>query len=52
VKSIRVTYHDVLKQPEEVGRRIAEFLEIPLKVQSMTQQVDGALYRNRSGSTS
>jgi hypothetical protein len=52
VKSIRVAYHDVLKQPEGVGRRIAEFLETPLNVQSMTQQVDGSLYRNRSGSTS
>ena len=52
VKSIRVTYHDVLKQPEEVGRRIAEFLETPLNMQSMTQQVDGSLYRNRIGSTS
>jgi len=52
VKSIRVRYHDVLKQPEEVGRRIAEFLETPLNMQSMTQQVDGSLYRNRIGSTS
>jgi len=51
VKSMRVSYRDVLKQPEEIGRKIAEFLEIPLKVQSMAQQVDGSLYRNRSGST-
>jgi hypothetical protein len=50
VKSIRVPYRDVLKQPEEIGRKIEEFLETPLRVQSMAQQVDGALYRNRSGS--
>jgi len=51
VKSIRVPYRDVLKQPEDIGQKIAVFLEIPLNVQRMTQQVDGSLYRNRSGST-
>jgi len=51
VKSIRVPYRDVLKQPEEIGQKIAGFLKIPLNVQSMAQQVDGSLYRNRSRST-
>jgi len=51
VKSIRVPYHDVLKQPEEIGQKIAGFLEIRLNVQRMAQQVDRSLYRNRSGST-
>jgi hypothetical protein len=51
VKSMRVPYRDVMKHPEKIGQKIAEFLEIPLNVQSMAQQVDGSLYRNRSGST-
>ena len=48
VKSIRVAYHEVLKQPEEVSRNIADFLGIPLGLDAMTQQVDKSLYRNRS----
>jgi hypothetical protein len=49
VKSIRLPYRDVLMQPEEISQKIAEFLEISLNVQGMAQQVDGSLYRNRSG---
>jgi hypothetical protein len=48
VKSILVPYRDVLKQPEEIGRKIAEFLGIPLNVEAMNQQVDASLYRNRT----
>lgn len=47
VKSIRIAYQDALKQPEEVARKIGEFLGIPLDVQAMTLQVDASLYRNR-----
>jgi hypothetical protein len=47
VKSIRVLYHDVLNQPEEIGRNIAEFLGPPLNIGAMIQQVDDSLYRNR-----
>ena len=48
VKSIRVAYDDALKQPKETSRRIADFLELPLNIGAMTQQVDASLYRNRA----
>lgn len=48
VKSIRVPYHDTLKEPEEISRNIAEFLGLPLNVGAMIQQVDDSLYRNRT----
>jgi hypothetical protein len=48
VKSIRVAYHDALEYPEQVSRKLADFIEIPLNVQAMTQQVDASLYRNRT----
>ena len=48
VKSLRVSYHEALKEPEEISRKIAEFLGVPLNFESMTQQVDGSLYRNRA----
>lgn len=48
VKSIRIAYHDAVKQPEEISRQIAEFLGFPLNVESMIAQVDASLYRNRA----
>ena len=48
VRSMRVEYHDVLKEPKHVCRNIADFLGIPLGLDAMTQQVDKSLYRNRS----
>ena len=50
VKAIRVLYHDALNQPEEISRRIAEFLELPLNVEAMIARIDTSLYRNRSNS--
>jgi hypothetical protein len=50
VKSIRVVYHDVLKEPERVSTEIAEFVGVPLNVGAMIGQVDSSLYRNRSTS--
>jgi hypothetical protein len=47
VKALRVPYHMALKSPEEISPKIAEFLSIPLNIESMTQQVDASLYRNR-----
>lgn len=47
VKSIRVSYHDALRQPELISRKIGGFLGIALDVKAMTQQVDASLYRNR-----
>jgi len=51
VKWVRVNYHDALKKPEEISRKLAEFLGIALSIESMTQQVDASLYRNRTNQT-
>ena len=48
VKAIRVPYHDVLSQPKEMGRNLADFLGITLNIDEMCRQVDGSLYRNRA----
>jgi len=48
VKDIRVQYHDVLNQPGEVSEKLRDFLGTPLVIEAMAQQVDPALYRNRS----
>lgn len=48
VGSIRIEYHDALKEPERISRRIVEFLGIPLGIEAMVRQVDASLYRNRS----
>lgn len=48
VKALRVPYHNVLSNPGEVAKQVSDFLEIPLDVDAMTQQVDGSLYRNRA----
>lgn len=47
VKAMRLPYHDVLRQPREISRNLAEFLKQPLKIDAMIQQVDASLYRNR-----
>lgn len=48
VRVIRVPYHDVLKHPADVSRKLCDFLGIPLNVEAMAQQVDSSLYRNRT----
>jgi hypothetical protein len=48
VKALRVQYHDALNRPKDIGQQLAEFLEIPLDVAAMAQQVDDSLYRNRA----
>ena len=48
VKSLRISYGDALKRPQETSQEIAEFLGIPLNIKAMTQQVDASLYRNRT----
>jgi hypothetical protein len=47
VKAMRLPYHDVLKQPREISRNLAEFLKQPLNIDAMIRQVDASLYRNR-----
>jgi hypothetical protein len=47
-KALRVPYHEVLSQPKEIAQRLAQFLEIPVDIEVMIQQVDASLYRNRA----
>jgi len=46
-KAMRLSYHDVLRQPNPISQKLADFLETTLNVEAMTQQVDDSLYRNR-----
>lgn len=48
VRVTRVSYHSILKEPKLVAESLLSFLEIPLNVEAMTQQVDARLYRQRS----
>jgi hypothetical protein len=48
VKTLRVSYHDVLRDGKTIGQKLAEFLGVGLNVEAMTRQVDATLYRNRS----
>jgi hypothetical protein len=48
VRTLRVQYHDVLSRPKEIGQQLGQFLEIPLDLEAMAQQVDASLYRNRA----
>ena len=47
VHVMRVHYHRVLREAENVAEELAKFLGVQLDIGSMTQQVDGTLYRNR-----
>ena len=44
---LRVHYHRVLREPKAVAEEVAAFLQVPLDIEAMVQQVDGSLYRNR-----
>jgi hypothetical protein len=44
---LRLHYHRVLREPQDLSLAVANFLQVPLKIEAMTQQVDGNLYRNR-----
>jgi hypothetical protein len=48
VKTLRVSYHDVLREPEDIGKKLTEFLGVSLNVEAMARQVDASLYRNRA----
>jgi hypothetical protein len=49
VRTLRVPYHEVLRDAEDVAHKIASFLDVGLNVEAMTRAVDATLYRNRSG---
>jgi hypothetical protein len=44
---LRVHYHRVLREPKAVAGDVAAFLQVPLDIEAMVQQVDKNLYRNR-----
>jgi hypothetical protein len=48
VKTLRVSYRDVLQDAEGIGHKLTQVLGIALNVEAMTRQVDATLYRNRS----
>jgi hypothetical protein len=48
VKTLRVLYRDVLKDPTAISNKIVIFLGRDLNIEAMGQQVDSTLYRNRS----
>jgi hypothetical protein len=47
LKLLRVPYHDVLRDPGDIGRKLLQFLAVYLDAEAMARQVDPALYRNR-----
>jgi hypothetical protein len=47
VKALRLPYHEVLKDPAETAKQLADFLGIALNLDAMIEQVDPSLYRNR-----
>ena len=48
VKTLRVPYHEVLRDAETIARKLSEFLNTELNLEAMTRQVDATLYRNRT----
>jgi hypothetical protein len=48
VRTLRVPYHEVLRDAEAIAKKLTEFLGISLNVEAMSQQVDASLCRNRS----
>jgi Sulfotransferase domain len=47
VAVLPVHYHRVIREPKAMAESIAEFLDIPLNIEAMTNAVDQSLYRNR-----
>jgi len=47
VKTLRIPYHEVLRDAEPIAHKIVDFLGVDLDIAAMTQQVDATLYRNR-----
>jgi hypothetical protein len=48
VTTLRVPYHEVLRDAEAIAEKLTQFLGIELNVQAMSAQVDATLYRNRA----
>jgi hypothetical protein len=48
VRALRIPYHEVLQDSKATAKKLADFVELPLDLEAMVQQVDGSLYRNRT----
>jgi hypothetical protein len=48
MKTLYVSYNDVIRQPADEARRVGVFLERELDFEGMVRAVDPALYRNQS----
>jgi hypothetical protein len=48
VKTLRVPYHEVLRDAESVAKTVTQFLGVPLDIEAMTRQADATLFGNRS----
>ena len=48
IRVVRTPYQDLLNHARDVCRKLAAFLEIPLNLEAMAEQVDASLYRNRA----
>lgn len=51
MQSFRISYNDLLQQPQEQARRVREFLGGNLDLERMIDSVDRSLYRNRKESS-
>lgn len=45
----RVEHQDVMREPLRIAESIQQFLQCPLDVLAMSQQIDTSLYRQRAG---
>jgi hypothetical protein len=50
ISILRVQHHDALHEPRRIAESIQEFLQCPLDVAAMSQQIDPSLYRQRTPS--
>lgn len=48
VAVLRMHYHRVLREPRAAAEEVAGFVRVPLNIETMSQQVDDNLYRNRA----
>jgi hypothetical protein len=48
ISVLRVSHHDVLQNAMRASEAVQQFLNRPLRVDAMAQQVDASLYRQRS----
>jgi hypothetical protein len=48
LRVLRVHYHQVLSEPDEISEKVAQFLSAALNVEAMAKQVDQTLYRQRA----